>query len=138
MEVALAYRVALRDELDLPAQPNDMLFGLDAELEMDRIFEVRNQVMERETDSAVASSMVARDFWQEYLLRTQSARFDAVDAPFHARLAAVMDDTAIQDGGRVMQMNNIRDERLAAQRTLMHEITLAALQENRRSTSVDT
>lgn len=138
IEVALAYRVALRDELDLPAQPNDMLFGLDAELEMDRIFEVRNQVMERETDSAVASSMVARDFWQEYLLRTQSARFDAVDAPFHARLAAVMDDTAIQDGGRVMQMNNIRDERLAAQRTLMHEITLAALQENRRSTSVDT
>jgi hypothetical protein len=123
IEVALAYRLGLRDDLDLPAQPRDMLYRRVAGLNAQTITSALAAVQEAETAEAVAQSLVDRDFWQTYLLRTEQARFEESDRPFHDRMEAVMNDATVLNGRRVTQMNQIRDERLAAQRTLMLEIT---------------
>ena len=128
IEVALAYRLALRDALDLPAQPGDMLFGEIAGLDPQRIAQARARVESTETPALLAQSLVAREFWQEHLLRTERARFDAIDAPFHDRLAVLMAAETVPEGERVAQMDRIRDTRLQAQRALMLELTLALLQ----------
>ncbi|WP_342625278.1 NEL-type E3 ubiquitin ligase domain-containing protein [Pseudomonas alkylphenolica] len=127
IEVALAYRLALRDALDLPAQPSDMLFGEVAGLDAQRIARALARVEAAETPEQLAQSLVAREFWQEHLLRTQRTRFDTIDAPFHDRLAVLMDAETVPEGERVAQMNHIRDARLQAQRALMFELTLALL-----------
>ncbi|MNO73154.1 E3 ubiquitin-protein ligase sspH2 [compost metagenome] len=127
IEVALAYRLALRDALDLPAQPSDMLFGEVAGLDAQRIARALARVEAAETPEQLAQSLVAREFWQEHLLRTHRTRFDTIDAPFHDRLAVLMDAETVPEGERVAQMNRIRDARLAAQRALMLELTLTLL-----------
>ncbi|MNC82700.1 hypothetical protein D3C75_1363090 [compost metagenome] len=60
-------------------------------------------------------------------MRTHRTRFDTIDAPFHDRLAVLMDAETVPEGERVAQMNRIRDARLAAQRALMLELTLTLL-----------
>ncbi|MGH8439724.1 MAG: NEL-type E3 ubiquitin ligase domain-containing protein, partial [Pseudomonas sp.] len=127
IEVALAYRLALRDALDLPAQPSDMLFGEVAGLDAQRIARALARVEAAETPEQLAHSLVAREFWQEHLLRAQRTRFDTIDAPFHDRLAVLMDAETVPEGERVAQMNRIRDARLEAQRALMLELTLTLL-----------
>jgi hypothetical protein len=61
--------------------------------------------------------------------RIERARFSTIDAPYHERLAALMDAETVPDGERVAQMNRIRDERQEAQRASMLELTLALLRQ---------
>ncbi|WP_422420168.1 NEL-type E3 ubiquitin ligase domain-containing protein [Pseudomonas sp. GZD-222] len=127
IEVGLAYRLALRDALDLPAQPDQMLYGDIAGVDADRIAQAQARVVAGETPERLAHSLVVREFWQEHLLRTHRARFDTIDSPFHDRLAVLMDAETVPDGERVAQMNRIRDARQEAQRALMLELTLDLL-----------
>ncbi|MEG0858311.1 MAG: NEL-type E3 ubiquitin ligase domain-containing protein [Pseudomonas sp.] len=127
IEVGLAYRLALRDALDLPAQPDQMLYGDIAGVDADRIAQAQARVVAGETPERLARSLVAREFWQEHLLRTHRARLDTIDSPFHDRLGVLMDAETVPDGERVAQMNRIRDARQEAQRALMLELTLALL-----------
>lgn len=129
IEVGLAYRLALRDALDLPAQPGDMLFREVAGLDAQVIARAQARVKSAETPEQLARSLVAREFWREHLLRIEGARFSTIDAPYHERLAALMDAETVPDGERVAQMNRIRDERQEAQRASMLELTLALLRQ---------
>ncbi|HFL2186546.1 TPA: NEL-type E3 ubiquitin ligase domain-containing protein [Pseudomonas putida] len=128
VEVGLAYRLSLRDALDLPAQPSDMLFGEISGVDERRTAAALVQVQEAESSASVATSMVERAFWQRYLQRTHGEQLDALDAPFHNRMAALMDERSVLDGERLEEMNRVRDERGAAQRQLMHELTLPMLE----------
>lgn len=130
IEVGLAYRLALRDALDLPAQPGDMLFREVAGLDSRVIARAQAQVEAAETPEQLARSLVAREYWQDHLLQTERTRFATLDAPFHERLAALMDAETVPDGERVAQMNRIRDERQEAQRTLMLALTLELLRQS--------
>ncbi|MFZ5936397.1 NEL-type E3 ubiquitin ligase domain-containing protein [Pseudomonas sp. HS6-2] len=128
VEVGLAYRVSLRDALDLPAQPGGMLFRESARVDEAGVADALARVREAETSATVAASLVERGFWQDHLQRTYGARFEAVDAPFHEQLNVLMDEQAVPDGERLTEMNRVRDARQAAQRQLMEELTLAALE----------
>lgn len=130
IEVGLAYRLALRDALDLPVQPGDMLFREVAGLDAQVITRARTQVEAAESPEQLAHSLVAREFWQDHLLRTERARFATLDAPFHERLAALMDTETVPDGERLAQMNRIRDERLETQRASMVTLTLGLLRKS--------
>ncbi|WP_449432207.1 NEL-type E3 ubiquitin ligase domain-containing protein [Pseudomonas putida] len=128
IEVGLAYRLALRDEFDLPAQPSDMLFGEVAGVDAQRIEQARERLRRDETPERLADSLVARTFWQEHLMAANRDRFDELDAPFHARCEALT--TQAESGneeGYAAQMNQVRDEREQARRRVMLELTLPLL-----------
>ncbi|MCX2891028.1 NEL-type E3 ubiquitin ligase domain-containing protein [Pseudomonas sp. DCB_BI] len=130
VEVGLAYRLSLRDALDLPAQPSDMLFGEISGVDERRTAAALAQVQDAESPASVATSMVERAFWQRYLQRTQGDRLEALDAPFHSRLGALMDERNVLDGERLEEMNRVRDEREAARRQLMWALTVPMLEED--------
>jgi hypothetical protein len=88
IEVLLAYRLALRTDLDLPVQTDAMLYHGVSGVTPQRVAQARAQVLERETDERVAQSLVERDFWRGYLAGSQAARFETLNAPFHERLDA--------------------------------------------------
>lgn len=127
IEVVLAYRLALRETLDLPLEPSDMLFAEVAGLTPQRISAAREQVLARENPDSLAQSIVDQSFWQEHLQQTERSRLEALDAPYHARIARLMDSDTVPEGERVAQMEAAHTSRQWARRSLMLELTLAIL-----------
>ncbi|MCO7565486.1 leucine-rich repeat domain-containing protein [Pseudomonas sp. S 311-6] len=130
IEVSLAYRLALRDALDLPGQPADMAYADVAGLDRSRIDQARERVLALQTPERLAQSLVERDFWQEHLLRAHAEVFEALDAPFHRRVEALMErSSALPEGQYLARMNSIGSERQAARRERMLALTRIALAE---------
>lgn len=131
IEVGLAYRVALRDALDLPAQPGDMLFAGVAGVDEARIERARNRVLSTETTEQLATSLVQREFWQEHLQRTEQARLEVADAPFHERLNALLEEAeTVPEAEYLARVNVVNDERQVARKALLLQLTREALASN--------
>ncbi|MDF0729625.1 NEL-type E3 ubiquitin ligase domain-containing protein [Pseudomonas entomophila] len=133
IEVSLAYRLALRDALDLPAQPGDMAYGEVAGVGPERIARARTQVLAAQTAEQVAQSLLQREFWQEHLLRSHADQFELLDQPFHARLEALLEMAQTQpEGGCLSDMEALNRQRQAARQDLMRLLTLEALEADER------
>ncbi|MFJ4456273.1 NEL-type E3 ubiquitin ligase domain-containing protein [Pseudomonas sp. NPDC089392] len=127
VEVALAYRLALRNDLDLPVRTNGMAFRPVAGVDAARIAHARHLVLSSENGERLASSLIERDFWQTHLRSAHRESFDALDAPFHQRLEALQADSRAPEGERLVAINRVASQRRLAERELMHELTLNAL-----------
>ncbi|WP_264312661.1 NEL-type E3 ubiquitin ligase domain-containing protein [Pseudomonas putida] len=127
-EVGLAYRLGLRDRLNLPIAVGDMSFRALAGVTEAHLARAQAQVLEAETQEEVARSLVDRTFWQAHLERAQPARFAQVDRPFRRRLDRVLDDEALTDEARQAESDAILGAQRAARRGLMLDLTLAALE----------
>lgn len=127
-EVGLAYRLGLRERLNLPLEVGDMSFRPIAGVDEARLAQAHAQVLEAQTQERLARSLVERDFWQAHLERTHAADLSRVDEPFHERIQAVFDDNVLSEQDKRLQMDAIRDEQKAARRGLMLEVTIRALE----------
>lgn len=127
-EVGLAFRIGLRERLDLPIGSDDMSYAQVAGVDGPMLDRAYQRVLASETPGRLAESLVDRPFWQACLERIHTDRLMALDAPFQQRLAAVLDDEASLLGEQLERASVIRDEQRAARRALMLELTLAALE----------
>ncbi|CAM3870502.1 Plant intracellular Ras-group-related LRR protein 8 [Pseudomonas reidholzensis] len=127
-EVGLAYRLGLRDRLDLPIEVGDMSFRPLAGVDEQRITRVEAQIRQAETTERLARSMVERSFWCRHLERRHSALFAELAEPFHTRVDGVLQDQGLSDLARDQQAKAIQEELRAAERGLMLELTLKALE----------
>lgn len=126
IEVVLAYRIGLRVALDLPAQPGDMTFADIANIDAEQLDLAEAQVLAAENTEALAEALVEREFWQVWLERVQGERLAALDEPYQERLARLLDGAG-SEGDLVIRMNSVRDQRQAARRALMLELTEQAM-----------
>ncbi|QXH44154.1 hypothetical protein KSS93_14725 [Pseudomonas xanthosomatis] len=132
IEVVLAYRIGLRESLDLPAQPGDMTFAEVANVGAEQLEQARAQVLAAQTPERLAESLVDREFWQTWLERSQAEPLAALDEPYQQRLEALLEQAQDGPGGEgeaMERMNSVRDEREAARRALMLQMTLRVLGE---------
>ncbi|NIE73150.1 hypothetical protein F3J45_01550 [Pantoea sp. Ap-967] len=136
VEVMLAYRVALRTDLDLPLHTQAMLYRGVSGVTASRAAQARAQVLDAETDERLAQALVQRDFWRNYLSHTQPGRFEALNGPFHERLEALQEDQQLPEGERLAQINRVAGERQLAEHALMVQMTLDALSINAEQTQV--
>lgn len=126
IEVLLAYRVGLREDLDLPAQPQDMLFRAVAGVDNARLAQAHAAVLAAEQPGTLARSLAQRDFWRTWLEQRYGDRLQAFDAPFQARMEALMDQAeagASAEGDYLRQMNTVRDEREAGRLSMFTTLT---------------
>ncbi len=136
-EVGLAFRIGLRERLDLPLQVGEMSFlAISGVLDAD-LAEAEAAVRDAETPEEVARSMVDRGFWQAHLERSHPERFAAVDLPFRRQLESVLDDEALSEGARIDQADAIRDAQRAARRGLMLDMTIHAMEVGPKGPSID-
>ncbi|MFV3314780.1 NEL-type E3 ubiquitin ligase domain-containing protein [Pseudomonas sp. NY15374] len=91
VEVELAYRVMLRDDFDLPAQPADIAYQQTAGLTPERLAAARQRLREGETEQAMVESLFMREFWTEHLKNSHQAEFDAIKKPFFERIEVVQE-----------------------------------------------
>lgn len=126
IEVVLAYRIGLREALDLPAQPGDMTFAEIANIDTAQLDLAQAQVLAAENTQDLAAALVDREFWQVWLERVQGERLAALDEPYQERLASLMEGAG-SEGDLVTRVNSVRDQRQAARRALMLELTEQAI-----------
>lgn len=127
-EVGLAFRVGLRERLDLPVEAEGMSFQVIADVTEADLAEAEAAVRRAETEDELARALVDRDFWQQHLERTHPERFAQVDLPFRRQLDAVLDDETLTDEARLEQVDAIGDARRAARRGLMLDMTIRAME----------
>ena len=127
VEVVLAYRLALRSDLDLPVRITTMRFGYLADVDAVRVRHALERVLAAESSEQVARSLVERDFWQQHLKRTHKARFDELNEPYQAQVAALFDDHEQEEAVRMRRMAQVEAQRSTAEREAMLSITRDAL-----------
>lgn len=127
IDIALAYRLGLREQLELPVLTSGMTFRTLAQVEAPELARARDWVLVNETGTQLASSLIVRDFWQVHLRAAYAARFELLDAPFHERLEALQGDFTLPEARRLAEINRVATERQAAERELMMTLTLDAL-----------
>lgn len=133
IEVMLAYRLALRDDLDLPINTQAMMFEAVADVEASRIEQARARIREGETEERLAHSLIQRTFWRQYLQHAHASRFDAFNAPYHERLEALLEPRhELAERDALDEIAHIQTERESGERVLMLELTLAALDDAAR------
>jgi len=85
--LALAYRVRLRERLDLPGQPWAMRYPDSVALSDQHVNGVAAAVLANETIEALTQSLVSRVFWQTCLREQHRALFEALRTDYLQRRA---------------------------------------------------
>jgi hypothetical protein len=122
-EVGLAYRVGLRERLDLPIETTSMSYSAVAGVSQPMLDQAYGRVLAAESPERLVGAAVDRTFWQAYLQRTYPDRFAAMNEPFQQRLQA------LEDGGTDHEAlaSTIHVDQQVARRELMLELTRQSL-----------
>lgn len=119
IEVSLAYRVGLAEELDLPGQPRYMQFGGVAGVTQRQLDEAARAVRMAEAGDELLDFIVSRDFWIEYLRAAYPQSFADVEDPFVDRLQELADMAGAEDSA----VDVLTVERAVKVRALIVELT---------------
>jgi hypothetical protein len=124
VEVELAYRVELADALQLPGQPRYMNYARTAKVTNEDIQAAKDEVLAAETPTVLKQSLAQRDFWQNFLKRQYPERFEAVNAPYFARIEALQKDGEVmQDKKYLDQLDRIQSRRKVAELRVAESMT---------------
>ena len=138
VELNLAYRIALADELDLPSKPQSMLFPALAPLASDDFASARSRIEAIEQTPALQQFISSRDFWLDYLKEHFAARFEELDQPYRLQLDAIMSNQGVlRDDDYLNRMRSLGESRELAETALALRLTeqeWAALQGQARVT----
>lgn len=126
VEVSLAYRTGLAEELDLPGQPRTMQFETIAAVSRQQLAAAAATVREAEATEQLPRFIAQRDFWQEYLRREEPAAFNAVEAPFWGRMEGLSAEAA-NEGAYLRDFDRLAEERKAAIEALLLRLTREAM-----------
>jgi len=85
MAVSLYYRVALRQRLGLPAQPEGMVHAYAAQVTAPKVEEAYQAVRAAITPQALADSLSQRVFWRRYLQERHALAFEALAGVYAER-----------------------------------------------------
>ena len=87
VEIRLAYRVGLKDRLQLPGQPQKMQFSGIAHVSPAMLEAAYHEVVALDHSPKEFQALLARAFWQDYLANKYHVQFEAQREPYHAQMA---------------------------------------------------
>lgn len=89
VEIKLAYRFGLKDRLDLPGQPRQVRFIGLGNVTPTMLNKAYDSVVKLNDSAAEFQSLVAKDFWKDYVTNTYRPQFEAQREPYQDRLASL-------------------------------------------------
>ena len=124
VEVRLAFRVGLAERLELPGQPQHMVFVNKANVSQAQLDAAAAQVLGNETSQLLRASIVSRDFWVDFLKTRYGARFDETNRPFFFRLEALdADKQSMSDQAYRERIETIQQRRAVEEQRLIEALT---------------
>ena len=124
IEFALAYRIGLRTSLDLPGQPDEMLYAGIPALGKQDLLLARESVLARQTREGIADYLSRQRFWQDYLRKASAVRLQ-VPPSMHAELERLM---AL--GNRDEEIARLQIRNQQREHAVLLQLTLEALDRN--------
>ncbi|MHC8289215.1 NEL-type E3 ubiquitin ligase domain-containing protein [Pseudomonas sp. XS1P51] len=100
VEIKLAYRIGLKDRLDLPGQPRQARFTRIANVTQAMLDEAYAKVVALDNSPEEFQSLVAKDFWKDFLTNKYRPQFEAQREPYQDRLASLRES---QQAGQVTE-----------------------------------
>lgn len=139
VEVRLAYRLGLKDRLELPGQPAGGRFTHMGGVTRQMLDTAASHVQALDDSPAQLQSIVGRDFWIEYVTQRHSASFQALNEPFavqqleldEARAAGTLEDSAY-----ISQSDELDSQRKIKEAELIQSLTEDELDESTQSTDL--
>lgn len=128
-EVRLAYRIGLAQRLDLPPQPEGMLFAGLAQVSAADLDQAYLRVITRERTAEFAEQVAQHKYWQDFLREKYPSDFARVQQEFNAKREALEDKYTefgpayFEEGVALQSDNDI------AVRNLLSELTSRELAE---------
>ncbi|WP_426140609.1 NEL-type E3 ubiquitin ligase domain-containing protein [Pseudomonas sp. DWP3-1-2] len=119
-EVRLAFRAGLAKPLDLPAQPEKMLFSRLADVSQAMLNDAYGRIIGREGTPDFLDALNSREFWMTFLESRYADRFEPVKAQFQNRLEALESekDAGMTDDQYLERIGVIQRERSEALNTM--------------------
>lgn len=90
LEIHLAYRVGLARALELPGQPESMLFTTLAGVTQADLDIARLEVERAEKTTSLNLFISTREFWREYLIRTYAMQYGTLTEPYFEALSELL------------------------------------------------
>jgi Leucine-rich repeat (LRR) protein len=91
VEIKLAYRYGLKDRLGLPGQPQQVRFVHMGKVTPAMLDQACAKVVALDGSPEEFQSLVAKDFWKDFVTNKYRARFEAQREPYQDRLASLRD-----------------------------------------------
>jgi hypothetical protein len=124
LEVNLAYRTGLADDLDLPGQPRFMRYALLGGVTRADLDIAKNRIITAEASAQWVTFLQRQSFWCDYLKRTFSRQFSNIDATFSPQLDAVFEQAStLSSADYLSQMDAIRFQRELAEEAVLTRLT---------------
>ncbi|MFJ2485736.1 NEL-type E3 ubiquitin ligase domain-containing protein [Pseudomonas sp. NPDC087639] len=92
VEIRLFYRHRLKDRLQLPGQPDRMVFDLLISVSQAQLDAAYKKVIALDNSPEEFQALVSREFWQEFVTHKYRTQFESQRQPFQDR-QATLDDT---------------------------------------------
>lgn len=137
LEVQMYYQVHLAQDLDLPARPRGMVFENVASVTSAELEEARAYVMNKESPETLKASLIARDYWQNFLkLKYQETFFRSDDTQDERMAALFAARESMSSSDYFRQSQEIVGERESARLALVKRLTEQEIAENPRLMAV--
>lgn len=118
-EIRLAYRLGLVDRLELPAQPDSMLyFGISGVTDAD-LDAAYAEVIASEKTPAFIEQLTARKYWKKYLKEKYPDEFTRLKDTFSEQSSTLLDQYPDMGNAYAERMNELNTQRDAEQKTLL-------------------
>jgi hypothetical protein len=89
VEIKLAYRYGLKDRLALPGQPQQVRFTRLGNVTPAMLDQAYTKVVALDSAPAEFQSLVAKDFWKDFVTNKYRPQFEAQREPYQDRLASL-------------------------------------------------
>jgi hypothetical protein len=124
LEVNLAYRVGLAKALDLPGQPQNMLFEAQSGVTATDLDTAKHRITTAELSPRWLKFIQEQTFWRDYLKRTFTRKFSLIDESFAPRMSA-LDEQAdtLPSADYLSQGEALRLEKEQAQEAVFKRLT---------------
>lgn len=86
VEIRLAYRYGLKDRLQLPGQPQEVVHTNLGDVTSSMLDTAYDTIKALDNSAQELQALLSRDFWQDYLKGKYPAQFDELRNPFHDQL----------------------------------------------------
>jgi Leucine-rich repeat (LRR) protein len=100
VEIKLAYRFGLKDQLGLPGQPQRVRFTALSGVTQAMLDEAYTSVVALDNSPEELQSLLAKDFWKDFVSNTYRPQFEAQREPYQDRLAGLRDS---QQAGQITE-----------------------------------
>lgn len=124
LEVSLAYRTGLANELDLPGQPRHMRYARLSGVTAGDLTQALGDVQRAERGARLPDYLVQQPFWLNHLRRRFTALFERLSLPFHNRMqAAFSRSQELTDQAYLDQVGEIQREQEQAHANTYRRLT---------------